>query len=900
VALSPGDVVGPYTIEVLLGEGGMGQVFRARDARLERRVAIKVVRLRRLGDDSSAATARLLREARAAAALDHPNAVAIFEVGEAEGQAYVAMELVEGRSLRAFVGAGDASTSLRIRWLADVARALAAAHRRGLVHRDVKPENVMVRSDGVVKVLDFGIARRVRMSANPDDRATLEDDEDVLRFVLPEPPPSDRSAGMAATLATLTRAGTVVGTPLYMSPEQMRGEPVDARADQFSWGVMAYELLSGKKPWGKRPNLVTFTAMLSDPPRPLDGVDEHVARAIGRALAPSRGDRHATMDDIVTILDGRAPERAPAGATSSQGAGPITDLAAAGRNAPPAPRRRPWAGAAFALLGVAVAAVAAVRTTPGAPSAAAAAVQSSDPSPASSAPSHGVAITDLPLPHTNPDALAAYQKGLRAMRVGDYDEAVDALTLAVAKDADLGEAWGRLVLLGIDRRRDPSSAFANARRLGPRLSARTRGYVEALAPLVERTPGEPAEAARRFEQLGRAYPDDAEMANALELVELMRWNVGGIVAAADRAIALDPDYADSWSGKVGALELAERFDEARQVGEECFERFASLDCLVYVLRAETRQGDVAATESSARRVLAAEPGSWEGARALASVLFERGEPPAAIEASLAAARVHLGAHRAETLDGQLALLRGDFRDAIGHFEAAREKAPRSRSAQANVAISLVQTYEELGDAAGATRVAQRYAGESAAYAGSYATLQPGDESLPLLRVLVEAGSLSRAEFDRRREATIEPLLGQYVDFGRVMVWQADYAECARNEGDAREALEALPRFASEDVTPSARFVGRMHWLAGDVALALPELARASHRLVEIGYGSSPWWAFRQHLWYGEALEKSGAVGEACEQYAWVLSRWGRATPRSVTADEARRHSAALRCTHRSG
>src|SRR6186713_948665 len=215
--LKAGDTFERYTIEALIGQGGMGCVYRAYDPRLDRRVALKVI-----SQDSApaAANARLVREARAAAALDHPNAVAIFDVGEFGGAPYIVMELVEGRTLRRAPGDAALPVPTRVAQLADIARALAAAHKRGLVHRDIKPENVMVRDDGMVKVLDFGIARRTGGTVDP------------------------RSATEPA-LQTLTVEGVKLGTPVYMAPEQIRGDELDGRTDQFAWGVLAYELLAG-------------------------------------------------------------------------------------------------------------------------------------------------------------------------------------------------------------------------------------------------------------------------------------------------------------------------------------------------------------------------------------------------------------------------------------------------------------------------------------------------------------------------------------------------------------------------------------------------------------------------------------------------------------------------------
>src|SRR5262245_16488319 len=175
--LKPGDLVGPYEIRGFVGQGGMGQVYRAFDPRLERTVALKVIapayqdlpetkdsrELEGRGDSSPKRSgdghARLLREARAVASLSHPNVVAVFDVGESNGRLYLAMGYVVGSTLRSLVGQPDVPTNRKIRWLVDIARALHAAHTAGLVHRDVKPENVMVREDGGVKVLDFGIAR---------------------------------------------------------------------------------------------------------------------------------------------------------------------------------------------------------------------------------------------------------------------------------------------------------------------------------------------------------------------------------------------------------------------------------------------------------------------------------------------------------------------------------------------------------------------------------------------------------------------------------------------------------------------------------------------------------------------------------------------------------------------
>ncbi|APR83089.1 serine/threonine protein kinase [Minicystis rosea] len=288
---APGEKVDRYVIEAHLGRGGMGEVYEATDTRLGRRVALKLIAP---GADPDA-NQRMVREARAAAALQHPHAVVMYDVGEVDGTTFLAMELVRGTTLRARVGDASVPMGRRIRWLVDVARALGAAHRQGIVHRDVKPDNVMIREDGAAKVLDFGIARRQAAAVDP----------------------SAPTQPGAVAMSTLTAAGVIVGTPHYAAPEQLRGEPLDGRADEFAWAVMAYELLSGATPWSAGDSVALLAQILSAEPTLLatrvPDLPAPVAEAVTRALSKRAADRFATIDEAADAIEPFADSAAVSG-----------------------------------------------------------------------------------------------------------------------------------------------------------------------------------------------------------------------------------------------------------------------------------------------------------------------------------------------------------------------------------------------------------------------------------------------------------------------------------------------------------------------------------------------------------------------------------------------------------
>ncbi len=278
-ALSSGTQFGRYDILCPLGAGGMGEVYRARDNRLGRDLAIKI--LSRKLSASKQDFERFEREARSASALNHPNIVTIFELGQVDSTYYIAMELVEGELLRDMLAAGSIPLQQAIPIAAQIADGLAKAHEAGVVHRDLKPENLMVSRDGFVKILDFGLAKL----AGPDTKQPLD-------------------AGTVDTSSTLP--GTVMGTVEYMSPEQANGLPLDFRSDQFSFGLVLYEMVTGKRTFRRHSNAETLAAILRDDPEPVASLNSQAPAPlcwiIERCLAKNPKDRYSSTRDLTREL----------------------------------------------------------------------------------------------------------------------------------------------------------------------------------------------------------------------------------------------------------------------------------------------------------------------------------------------------------------------------------------------------------------------------------------------------------------------------------------------------------------------------------------------------------------------------------------------------------------------
>ncbi len=279
--LKPGSTLGSYRIDRVLGQGGMGTVFLAYDTTLHRRVALKVVS--NPGTDHEAPEGRLLREARNAAALNHPNIRTTYEVSEADGTAYIAMEYVDGRTLRERLDEGALPLNDVVRYGVQAADALAFAHEHGVVHRDFKAANAMLTADGRLKIVDFGLAKR-----------------------------ADALVAAATTTVTLVPAGAAVGTPYAMAPEQVRGEAADARTDVWALGVLLYEMATGVRPFDGATPLELFTSVLRDAPASWPhGTDVALKALVDRCLDkdPARRFQNARSvhEALAAIESGMAP-----------------------------------------------------------------------------------------------------------------------------------------------------------------------------------------------------------------------------------------------------------------------------------------------------------------------------------------------------------------------------------------------------------------------------------------------------------------------------------------------------------------------------------------------------------------------------------------------------------------
>ncbi|MEZ4392885.1 MAG: protein kinase [Polyangiales bacterium] len=889
-----GRQLGSYRVESLLGHGGMGVVYRAVDEKLRRTVALKVLPSEFTADADR--RRRFEREARAAAAVTHACIATVYEVGEADGRVFIAMELVEGSSLAKRIAGEPMAVTAALRVARDIARALAKAHERALVHRDLKPDNVMITDDGEVKILDFGLARL-------DEPALGLDHDD--------------------TAAAMTVPGQIMGTPGYMSPEQASGRPTDARTDLFSLGAVMYEMVTGVRPFRGDSAMDVIIALCRDEPAAPSTLNPEVTpeleRVIARCMAKLPSNRFASARELLAEIDALDPAAAsppslvsagPARAslaaevptTSSPHSATIVPLSSPGTR-PRGRKRRALAAVGLVALG-AVGALTVrgtsrrhLRAAP-APSIAAARVTwgqhpiTEDPPPASS----------------SPEALRAYAEGLRATRDGAHELALERYTRAITLDPDLAAAHLRIALdRGVDRGRD---SMLRALALRASLDERDRAVLDAVAPAYTETPTNFAAASARLAAVAQRFPDDV----------MVRWTLGRVqgehdlrasVASYRQAIELDPGHVPARASMADSLIYLGDLPEARRALEACLDVSPTATaCLREQAALDLAVSDCAAAEATARRWALLSRESGAPLRFLAYALAGQGRPIDALRETLRRSRAEQPAARrarSELEDARsLAAWSGDLAEAARQGEAleALVEPNRAEADHATAARALSALLEEQGRGADAAAVAMRFMERRDAWEVSPRTDDHAlgrDPTQALLSVQLRAGVLSAAVTRAKREARRAWWAERQATLPEVagFVWITQYAAGVESPAEARAALAALPRFGgavpSYALMPGMHMdaaVGRAYLLAGRPADALPALTRAATSCYGLRFPVEQMRATRD---LGAARAATGDRAGACAAWRTVVDRWGRATPRSITAEDARTRMRASGC-----
>jgi serine/threonine-protein kinase len=860
-ALQPGDSLGRFVVRAEIGRGGMGVVYAAADPTLGREVALKV--LPKADDEER--RRRFLREARAAAAIADPGIATIYDVGEDAGRVFIAMELVRGRTLRAVLDARAAQGSPdralpvgeTLRIVREIACALATAHARGVVHRDLKPENVMIAEDGHLKLLDFGIAKHTSSGIY------------------------DCTAGTSSS-----EIGRILGTPSYMSPEQAKGRAVDARSDVFSLGVMLFEMVTGRRPFDRATLVEMFVALDRDEPPAPSRLNARVPAALERVIlrclrkdpAARYADARALLHELETISVARPPSRA-----------------------------RVFVAAAVAVLAMGVVALAATRppTYPAPPASAPSVV-------VSEAPVVATPVTALPAPtSTSAEALAAYREGVISARTGEgrgspFSRAIELDPTFAA--AHLRMAEGAFA----EARPDQREHFRVADEHRAALSERDRGLLDAVEPMVRRQPADWREANRRILALLERFPGDAELWFLLG---------NGTVNFADfeagrryytRATELDPSYARAFSSRAMAEAYLGRFADARRSVDHCLAVSpASGSCLVMMARLQSSAGDCEGVEASARHMIAggSQPG-WAYSE-LAGALAARDQPISVVREALRQAGQAMEAMKgvsAEDRDCYSTSSTAHTEILAGQFDAAEKTARVYEKLVAGklrqdehgaAALEIAQILEEEGRQPEAARVALDFLDRRDAWEpnpGAEDVAMANDATPSLLAVALHGGSINRAELAARRAPWLKAWSARVTPVARNFLWPHAWARAVDSADEAREALAAQPK---DEVLPPfspasalAADIGHTFLLGGRVDDAVSWLEQAT-RVCDVL--RQPIERTRAQLWLGQAREARGDTTGACAAYKVVIRRWGKATPKSVTADKAKERARALRC-----
>jgi eukaryotic-like serine/threonine-protein kinase len=897
-----GTRVGRYLIESVLGRGGMGVVFRARDTVLDREVALKLVPPELLVEPER--RARFVREGRSAAAATHANIAAVYDVGEIDGQVFLAMELVEGETLRSLIRREALSADDAIVVARGMARGLAKAHEKGIIHRDLKPDNVMVGEALHVKLLDFGLAKLREV--------------DVV----------GGGASMPRTPeGTLTFDGRVLGTPAYMSPEQAKGKEVDHRTDIFSFGVVFYEMLAGERPFRGDSAIEILSAVMRDTPAPLsENVSEDIREIVARCLEKDLSKRYASAKELLAALDGvwpnsQYPKPPPSanllrpesnGLPSGDGSSPSSLRAAArvaelSRSIPPPPRAR-RVGIALAVAAVLLGGVMVVRARlrPIPPAITNAASRA--------ARVEGRAVTDHARPRShNPEALAAYGSGLQNFRDGSIAFAAHEFERAGMLDPELAAAHLRVMLIS-SFKLDTTHVrehFAAASQYRRSLDERDAAMLQASEELIRERPNHIARA-RAMEAVRERYPDDAEVAWMTANVLGSAGRTEEAKVAIRRARELDPQFAAALWFESSLLE-DEQTDTSLKLLDECLRISPSAaSCLRVRSGIRAARGDCAGYEADARRMTEIEPRGPRAYEYLAAALAARGAPLESVKAALDK-RASLGvtgtgdspAEMRAQADLWVALLAGDFVTAETAATALDRLNDHDASEMAHVvpALTLIDIYEERGEADRALGVAESFVRRLPAWTAN----APTGVRARLVMLRRRAGLLDEAKAQAQRDELLRESMEMAFDGDPkkgIYFWLAIEAQYVTTRTEAKAALVRLPTVADA----GAHVRGFDDWARGKVELLAGHTKEASKSLgaalatctamptTDTAFLRVPFsWAEAQLL-LGESLEETDRPG-ACDAYARVIDRWKDAKPRSVSVEKARSRARARGCVH---
>jgi serine/threonine-protein kinase len=676
--LGPGDRLGAYEILGSLGSGGMGEVYRARDTRLGRMVAVKLVS-RDVAADSASAD-RLAREARLTSSLNHPNIVTVHDVGEADGRPFLVMELVDGRSLHDAMAGGRLPVSRAIELAAQVADGLAAAHDAGVIHRDLKPGNIMLTADGRPKIVDFGLGKAGPRTATPEESTQH--------------------------IEGLTDAHAVVGTAGYMAPEQVRQRAVDIRADQFALGAILYEMLTGQRAFKRETPVQTMAAIVDSEPAPLvelvPDAPYVLVRIVERCLAKNPADRYASTRDLAHDLRDLRQ-------TSSGGA--LSNRSAA--------FRRPARRSVTIIAGLAVLALAATATWllnrgPGVLGEARTLLQRYD----KSAQIARAATLLAPVVDARPDnaeaqalLAEAYWRQYEHTREPSFiDRASGAASAALRLDDRHAHTHVVLAMInnGQGRFDGALGEATRATELDARSSAAWREVGRALLSL--RRMDESKQALVKAVDLG---PDDWGVHNHLGALHMFTNRPAEALPLFERARMLAPDNTRAYNNLGSAYLLLDRLGEAAQMYERSLsiERnataYANLGTIYY------RQGlfgDAARAYEGAVSLPGATVDAWRNLGAAS--YWAPGLRARAKEAYEQAVVMGEQARKVNARDPAVLLALASSYSVLGMFEADPNAPARSAAARAIVQtfdrqppqgaeqlLTLVGIYEALGDRA---------------------------------------------------------------------------------------------------------------------------------------------------------------------------------------------------------